>query len=273
MKVNLTDHVVNDRLDRITAILTTVGVGEVVYKFQESNQYGPNVHCITNTGVIIIKDAYEDKIITMFMLTERRLFAYWKTHMVGRPPQYLVKLVGNNQKKRRFLFDQVLTNRQQYAIIKIQKEKGIDTMNITINFDMDGTIANLYGVENWLAYLEAEDTFPYANAEPLLRLCTRARKLNALQKQGYNLAVISWLSKCGSDEYNEAVTAVKMAWLAKHLPSVNWDAIHIVPYGTPKQNFCGNPLDILFDDEERNRNNWTGRAYDVQNIMEILREI
>ena len=30
---------------------------------------------------------------------------------------------------------------------------------------------------------------------------------------------------------------------------------------------------VLFDDEERNRNNWTGRAYDVQNIMEILREI
>ena len=126
MKVNLTDHVVNDRLDRITAILTTVGVGEVVYKFQESNQYGPNVHCITNTGVIIIKDAHEDKIITMFMLTERRLFAYWKTHMASRPPQYLVKLVGNNQKKRRFLFDQILTKHQQYAIIKIQIKKEIE---------------------------------------------------------------------------------------------------------------------------------------------------
>ena len=32
-------------------------------------------------------------------------------------------------------------------------------------------------------------------------------------------------------------------------------------------------VDILFDDEERNRNNWTGRAFDVENIMEILREI
>ena len=33
-------------------------------------------------------------------------------------------------------------------------------MNITINFDMDGTLANLYGVENWLEMLEAEDTTP-----------------------------------------------------------------------------------------------------------------
>ena len=144
-------------------------------------------------------------------------------------------------------------------------------LNITINFDMDGTIADLYGVENWLEMLIAEDTAPYANARPLLHLSALARKLNALQRNGYNIAVISWLSKSGSEEYNEAVTAVKMAWLAKHLPSVAWDRITIVPYGTPKQNFCENPLDILFDDEAKNRDNWTGRAYDVQNIMEILR--
>ena len=147
------------------------------------------------------------------------------------------------------------------------------TLNITINFDMDGTIADLYGVENWLEYLIAGDVFPYVNAKPLLHLASLARKLNALQRNGYNLAVISWLSKSGTAEYNEAVTEVKMAWLRKHLPSVNWNEIHIVPYGTPKQNFCNNPLDILFDDEERNRTNWTGRAYDVQNILEILREI
>ena len=145
--------------------------------------------------------------------------------------------------------------------------------NITINFDMDGTIANLYGVENWLEMLIAEDTTPYEEAEPLLHLSALARKLNALQKQGYKLAVISWLSKGGTAEYNEAVTEAKLNWLAEHLPSVHWNYIDIVPYGTPKQNFCENPLDVLFDDEERNRNTWTGRAYDVKNILEILKEI
>lgn len=146
-------------------------------------------------------------------------------------------------------------------------------MNITINFDMDGTIADLYGVPNWLPYLEAEDTTPYEIARPLLNLSTLARKLNALQKQGYRLSVISWTSKSGSKEYNARVTEVKKVWLAEHLPSVRWDEINIVPYGTPKELFCRTPLDILFDDEERNRNGWTGIPYDVQNIMEILREI
>ena len=146
-------------------------------------------------------------------------------------------------------------------------------LNITINFDMDGTIADLYGVENWLDYLIAGDVFPYENAEPLLRLSALARRLNNLQKNGYNLAIISWLSKSGTDEYNAEVEAVKRAWLKKHLPSVKWDAIHIVSYGTPKQNFCGNPLDILFDDEARNRENWTGRAYDVNDILATLEEV
>ena len=113
----------------------------------------------------------------------------------------------------------------------------------------------------------------FAEAIPLLHLSSLARKLNALQRNGYDLAIISWLSKSGSDAYNEAVTAVKMAWLKKHLPSVAWDRITIVPYGTPKQNFCETPFDILFDDEARNRDNWTGIAYDVQNIMEILKNL
>ena len=146
-------------------------------------------------------------------------------------------------------------------------------LNVTINFDLDGTLCGLYDVPNWLDYLIAEDTTPYAEAEPLLRFCSLAKVLNRLQRNGYELAVISWLSKGGSETYNEAVTAVKMNWLKKHLPSVKWDAIHIVTYGTPKQNFCENPLDILFDDEARNRENWTGRAYDVENILEVLKNL
>ena len=146
-------------------------------------------------------------------------------------------------------------------------------IGITINFDMDGCLAGLYDVPNWLEMLIAEDATPYKKAMPLLCLSALARKLNAMRNDGYNLGIISWLSKEATEEYNKAVTEAKLEWLKKHLPSVHWDEIHIVPYGTPKEKFCENPLDVLFDDEERNRNNWTGRAYDVKNILEILKEI
>ena len=145
--------------------------------------------------------------------------------------------------------------------------------NITINFDLDGTLVDLYGVENWLAYLLAEDATPYAVAKPLVRFATLARRLNTLQRNGYKIAVITWLSKNATAENDELVTATKLAYLAKHLPTVKWDRITVVPYGTPKENYCETPLDVLFDDEEKNRNNWTGRAYDVKNILEILAEM
>lgn len=146
-------------------------------------------------------------------------------------------------------------------------------LNVTINFDMDGTIANLYGVENWLPMLENHIETPYAIAPPLLRLCTLARVLNRLQREGYRLAVISWLAKGSNADYDERVTNAKLEWLAKHLPSVHWDRITIIEHGTPKENFCETPFDILFDDEAKNRENWNGIAFDVEDIVGILKTL
>lgn len=141
-----------------------------------------------------------------------------------------------------------------------------------IFFDMDGTIANLYGVENWLPMLIAEDTKPYAVAKPMVNMNSLARVLNRLQKEGHEIGIISWTSKGGSKEYNEAVAEVKKAWLNKHLASVKFNEIHIVAYGTPKAIFA-NAEAILFDDEEPNRKAWTGKAYNVNAIIETLKKI
>lgn len=144
-------------------------------------------------------------------------------------------------------------------------------MSTTIYFDMDGTIANLYGVENWLDYLKNNDETPYTVAEPLVRLASLARVLNNLQRKGYKIGIISWLAKNSSTDYDEKVTKAKRAWLNKHLHSVTFDEINIVTYGTPKQMFAKTNNDILFDDEAKNRNDWTGKAFDVTNIIETLR--
>lgn len=145
-------------------------------------------------------------------------------------------------------------------------------MNKAIYFDLDGTIADLYGVEGWLADLEAENVRPYAEAKPLLNLSLLARYIHKAQKMGYIVGVISWLSKCGSDAYNEAVTIAKREWLAKHLPSVEWDEIHIVKYGTPKST-CRTCPGILFDDEQRNLDEWGAGAVIASNLLEILRNL
>lgn len=141
-------------------------------------------------------------------------------------------------------------------------------MKKTIWFDMDGTIANLYGVEGWLPMLINSDPTPYKLAAPLVNMNTLARKLNKLQRAGYKIGVISWLSKTSTPEYDKAVANAKLWWLNKHLTSVKWDTIKIVAYGTSKIAECGGG--ILFDDEDRNRNEWGKDAYHPDMIMEIL---
>ena len=139
-----------------------------------------------------------------------------------------------------------------------------------INFDMDGTIADLYGVENWLEDLLHEDTRPYAEARPLINLQRLARLLNRLIAQGYAVNIISWTSRSGSIEYNEAVAEVKKAWLAAHLRSVRFTRIEILPYGTPKELYGSG---ILFDDEAHNREAWGEGAHDETEIFEVLKSL
>ena len=140
-----------------------------------------------------------------------------------------------------------------------------------IYFDMDGTIANLYAVENWLEDLQNKNTRPYEQAKVMLKMNILARYLNKLQKEGYIIGIVSWLAKNSTQEYNERVTQAKVDWLHRHLPSVHWNELHIVEYGTPKQTVVQYNNGILFDDEEPNRTNWTGIAYDVDNIIEVLK--
>ena len=142
--------------------------------------------------------------------------------------------------------------------------------NKAIYFDMDGTIADLYAVDGWLDDLINHDIRPYKEAKVMLHMATLARYLNRLQQNGYHIGIISWLSKDGDPIYGKEVTETKITWLRKHLPSVWWNEITIVPYGTPKSTVVKHKGGILFDDEEPNRTEW-GNAYEPCQIMEVLK--
>ena len=138
--------------------------------------------------------------------------------------------------------------------------------------DMDGTIANLYAVEGWLPMLRAYDPTPYASAKPLVNMSVLARLLNSRQREGFKICIITALSKEPTPAYDKAVIEAKKVWLKKHLPSVQFDEIRFVPY-TFEKNKVNSGQDILFDDEARHLEAWTGTAIPAENIIAGLKAL
>lgn len=143
-------------------------------------------------------------------------------------------------------------------------------------FDMDGTIADLYGVDGWLEDLIAHNTRPYAQAKDLYNVFDLIEIMIALKEKGFKLGVISWGSKENNAEYDKAVEIVKKAWLFDRLMDTFLDEIIVTPYGVRKADTCRKfGYGILVDDEKQNRDAWDlGRTINAQeNIIKALWEL
>lgn len=129
-------------------------------------------------------------------------------------------------------------------------------MNKTLVFDMDGTIANFYGVANWLEYLYASNPTPYIVAEPMYDMNHLNSILNLLKVKGWRVVVTSWLAMGSTKAFDEEVRNAKLEWLENM--NFPYDEIHLVKYGTTKAN-CTRKLggyQILVDDNEKVRKGW-----------------
>jgi len=142
-------------------------------------------------------------------------------------------------------------------------------------FDMDGTIADLYGVQGWLEDLRAYNPRPYVKAEPIYDMNTLNSILNALKEQGWTIAVTTWLAKDSTKAYDDEVRKAKLEWLEKY--DFPYDEIHLVKYGTTKANCTRKTggYQILIDDNEKIRKGWKlGDTINAQNdIMYELAKI
>lgn len=146
-------------------------------------------------------------------------------------------------------------------------------MSKMICFDMDGTIADTYAVPNWLEKLRAEDPSPYVEAAPMWDMDALRQILETLIDKGWEIRIISWLSKDANYKYNKAVREAKRAWLKKYNFPV--DKVHLVAYGTTKANCVRKETDhaILIDDNEKVRDGWhLGETIDPTKVdlLEVL---
>jgi hypothetical protein len=148
-----------------------------------------------------------------------------------------------------------------------------------ICFDMDGTIADLYGVENWLEKLRAYDASPYLTAKPMCDMEELAFLLEVAQHRGIEVRIITWLSKDTNKDYDNMVRIAKQAWLKAQ--GLTIDHFHGVAYGATKANSVRQYLEsedtaILFDDNAKVRQGWhLGDTYDPTacDICEVLKKV
>lgn len=152
------------------------------------------------------------------------------------------------------------------------------TVEKKLIFDMDGTLADFYGVDGWLEYLENSDATPYEIAEPLVNFEEFNSLLKQLQIAGFKIVITSWLARNASKEFDKKVRQAKKDWLEKYGMPI--DEIHLVKYGTPKQQCSKGDEQILFDDNAEVRDSFEnarqGRsAVDVTttDICEYLKKL
>ena len=148
-------------------------------------------------------------------------------------------------------------------------------MNKTLVFDMDGTLVDLYGVENWLEDLRNFKARPYQLAQPMYDKDLLNTILLALKSCGWRIVVTSWLSKESNPQYDTVVRLAKRLSLERmEFPA---DEIHLVKYGTTKAN-CTRHLggyQVLVDDNEDVRKGWTlgGTINANENIIPMLLDL
>ena len=123
-------------------------------------------------------------------------------------------------------------------------------------FDMDGTIADLYGVDGWLNDLRNENTRPYEIAKPMYEPEVLNELLQVVKLQGWEIVVTTWLAKGSTKNYDNRVAKVKKDWLDKY--NFPYDEFNALPYGMRKTNATinYNGFQILIDDNKEVRKAW-----------------
>ena len=144
-----------------------------------------------------------------------------------------------------------------------------------IVFDMDGTLADFYGVDGWLTDLENHNPRPYKVAMSLVDMELLTDLLDLLKAQGWIICVTSWLANHSTKEFDKLTRMAKIEWLEKY--NFPYDEIHLVKYGTTKADCTRNKkgYQVLVDDNEKVRKGWTlGHTINAnEDIVSALAEL
>ena len=144
-----------------------------------------------------------------------------------------------------------------------------------IYFDMDGTVADLYGEKNWLDNLRNERKGSFINLRPLVDMNELAMVCHQLMNLGYSFGVITWLPMSASYEFERVCEEEKRAWVEEFMPWVS--EFYAQSYGVPKQYAPSKRAAemILVDDNAEVRAMWNTEVQrsSIDATQDIIKEL
>lgn len=89
----------SERLDRNSFIYNVIGLGHPIREviWDKGHKNGPEIHTVTDTGVIIIRNQITKKLVTTLIARPKQIARYFG-YINDPPPKYLMELAENHQK-------------------------------------------------------------------------------------------------------------------------------------------------------------------------------
>lgn len=125
-------------------------------------------------------------------------------------------------------------------------------MTKLVYFDMDGTIADLYGVTNCFKRLDALDANVYLEAKPIDKYINM---LKEFKHMGYKVIILSCLGMISDPIFDKNTIHNKNIWLDKYVGKEYIDERMFIPNTKHKESYIKD-YGILVDDDIRVLCNW-----------------
>ena len=121
--------------------------------------------------------------------------------------------------------------------MKLLNWKKLEKLKMKLNkshiiFDLDGTLYNLYGIDNWLKKVESGDPSVFTEGETLVNTEALNKKIEVFKKMGCTFSVVTWLPMGATDKYKKECYSRKMNWCRENLPTIS--EVNIIDYGIGK---------------------------------------
>ena len=131
--------------------------------------------------------------------------------------------------------------------------KGGNAMNKVVYFDMDGTIADLYGVSDCFKRLDNMDATVYSEAKPIDKYINMLKEFHTM---GYKVIILSALGMVSSKRFDKDTIRNKGIWLDTYVGKEYIDERIYIPNTKHKELYQLFGKGILVDDDDRVLMNW-----------------